>query len=119
MSPKRTFNIEEAEEIGLVLGIDWKQVNLNEFRRGLEVELEHGARDPETNVTGDDLQLTGKIAWAHLTARAGPSKVAKKPSPVVFTIRPACSLILGSITSRRSAFSAANVPLSSRPMRRE
>jgi hypothetical protein len=30
------------------------------------VELEHGARDPETNVTGDDLGLTGKIAWAHL-----------------------------------------------------
>ena len=33
---------------------------------GLEVELEHGARDPQTNVTGDDLIMTGKIAWAHL-----------------------------------------------------
>jgi hypothetical protein len=39
---------------------------LEQFRRGLEVELEHGARDPETNVTSDDLLLTGKIAWAHL-----------------------------------------------------
>jgi hypothetical protein len=66
MSPKRTFTIEEAKEVGAKLGIDLKQINPNEFRRGLEVELEHGARDPETNVTGDDLQLTGKIAWAHL-----------------------------------------------------
>lgn len=33
---------------------------------GLDVELEHGARDPETNVTGDDELTTGKIAWAHL-----------------------------------------------------
>lgn len=66
MSQKRTFTLEEAETIGSKLSIDWQQVNPNEFRRGLEVELEHGARDPETNVTGDDLYLTGKIAWAHL-----------------------------------------------------
>jgi hypothetical protein len=32
----------------------------------LHVELEHGTRDPETNVTGDDPVLTGKIALAHL-----------------------------------------------------
>ena len=36
------------------------------FRNGMEVELEHGAHDPQTNVTGDDPILTGKIAWAHL-----------------------------------------------------
>lgn len=66
MSPKRTFTLDQAKDIGAALGVDWLQVNQNEFRRGLEVELEHGARDPETNVTGDDLQLTGKIAWAHL-----------------------------------------------------
>ncbi len=66
MSQKRTFTLEEAKTIGSKLSIDWQQVNPNEFRRGLEVELEHGARDPETNVTGDDLYLTGKIAWAHL-----------------------------------------------------
>ena len=29
-------------------------------------ELEHGTRDPETNVTDDDLSQTGKIALAHL-----------------------------------------------------
>jgi hypothetical protein len=57
---------EEARRIGASLGIDWTKVDLEQFRRGLEVELEHGARDPETNVTNDDLNLTGKIAWAHL-----------------------------------------------------
>ncbi len=48
------------------LGLDWADVDLEQFRRGLEVELEHGAIDPETDVTGDDLVLTGRIAWAHL-----------------------------------------------------
>jgi hypothetical protein len=63
---KRRISAEEAREVGTSLGIDWKSVELEQFRRGLEVELEHGARDPETNVTSDDLGLTGKIAWAHL-----------------------------------------------------
>jgi len=66
MSEKRRFSPDEAKRIGNNLGIDWNQVDLEEFRRGLEVELEHGARDPETNVTNDDLTLTGKIALAHL-----------------------------------------------------
>jgi hypothetical protein len=57
---------EEARSVGTQIGIDWEQIDLEQFRRGIEVELEHGARDPETNVTGDDLALTGKIAWAHL-----------------------------------------------------
>ena len=39
---------------------------MEQFRRGLEVELEHGAQDPDTNVTDDDMTVTGKIAWAHL-----------------------------------------------------
>ena len=66
MSGKRRFDAEEARALGTAVGIDWAQVDLEQFRRGLEVELEHGARDPETNVTNDDLTLTGKIAWAHL-----------------------------------------------------
>ena len=33
---------------------------------GLEVELEHGSRDPATNVSDDDEVTTSKIAWAHL-----------------------------------------------------
>ena len=66
MSAKRKFSTEEARSIGTQLKIDWSQIDLEQFRRGLEVELEHGAIDPQTNVTGDDLALTGKIAWAHL-----------------------------------------------------
>lgn len=63
---KRNVAAEEAKRIGTTLGIDWARVDLEQFRRGLEVEFEHGAHDPETNVTNDDVVLTGKIAWAHL-----------------------------------------------------
>ncbi len=66
MEDKRHFSIDEARAIGAGLGIDWTKVDLEQFRRGLEVELEHGARDPETDVTHNDPVLTGKIAWAHL-----------------------------------------------------
>ena len=66
MASKRQIDAEEARKVGTALGMDWTKVDPEQFRRGLEVELEHGARDPETNVTNDDLALTGKIAWAHL-----------------------------------------------------
>ena len=62
------FTREEAQRIGTEIGIEWaaSPFDLEQFRMGLEIELEHGARDPETDVTGDDPLLTGKIAWAHL-----------------------------------------------------
>jgi hypothetical protein len=63
---KRPFTQEQARGVGDTLGIDWKTIDLEQFRRGLEVELEHGTRDPQTNVTGDNVIRTGKIAWAHL-----------------------------------------------------
>jgi len=66
MSQKIKFNQEEAKRIGDALGVNWSEVRLEEFRAGLEVELEHGARDLETNVTDDDEIQTGKIALAHL-----------------------------------------------------
>jgi hypothetical protein len=66
MSPKREFTNEDATRIGNVLGVQWAEVRLEEFRVGLAVELEHGAHDPETNVTDDDELVTGKIALAHL-----------------------------------------------------
>jgi hypothetical protein len=66
MSDQRQITLEETRSTGVRLGLDWAKVDLEQFRRGLEVELEHGARDPETDVTHDDLMLTGKIAWAHL-----------------------------------------------------
>jgi hypothetical protein len=66
MSEERKITAEEARTTGTQLGLDWAKINLEQFRRGLEVELEHGAHDPETDVTHDDMKLTGKIAWAHL-----------------------------------------------------
>lgn len=63
---KKEFSTEEAQKIGESIGIDFTKYNLEEFRMGLAVELEHGADDPETNVTNSDEKLTGKIAWAHL-----------------------------------------------------
>jgi hypothetical protein len=66
MTSKRKISTEEAQRVGATLGLDWRKVDLEQFRRGLEVELEHGAHDQETNVTNDDIYLTGKIAWAHL-----------------------------------------------------
>jgi len=60
------FSNEEARKIGDELGIDWTKIDFEQFRMGLEVELEHGSADPRTNVTNNDPILTGKIAWAHL-----------------------------------------------------
>lgn len=66
MSTNQKFSVEEARAIGTRLGLDWTRIDLEQFRRGLEIELEHGARDADTDVTRDDPVLTGKIAWAHL-----------------------------------------------------
>jgi uncharacterized protein DUF5661 len=60
------FSDEEARRIGSELGIDWSKIDYEQFKMGLEVELEHGKVDSKTNVTNDDPILTGKIAWAHL-----------------------------------------------------
>lgn len=60
------FSIEEAKWAGDQLGIDWNTFNIEQFRMGLEVELEHGLADPVTNVTNNDLIMTAKIALAHL-----------------------------------------------------
>ena len=66
MDSGKKFTGEEAKRIGDKLGINWNEVELSEFRIGLGVELEHGSRDPDTDVTNDDEILTGKIALAHL-----------------------------------------------------
>ena len=63
---RREVTREEAQAMGEQLGITWKEFNVEQFRRGMVVELEHGLHDPATNVTDDDLYLTAKIALAHL-----------------------------------------------------
>jgi hypothetical protein len=68
MPVRSTFDPDEALRVATSLGLDLgsEPFSLDEFRRGMEVELEHGRRDPATNVTGDDPLTTGKIALAHL-----------------------------------------------------
>ena len=68
MEQDRAFSTEEARRIGEQIGIDWQSspFDVEQFRMGLAVELEHGRHDPATNVTDDDEVTTGKIAWAHL-----------------------------------------------------
>jgi hypothetical protein len=63
---KKTFTAEEAKKIGEQLGIDWTKFDVEQYRMGMNVELEHGSQDPITNVTNDDPLTTGKIALAHL-----------------------------------------------------
>lgn len=63
---KERFTAQEAKKVGEELGIKWDKFDLDQFRRGMDVELEHGTRDPSTNVTNDDPIMTGKIALAHL-----------------------------------------------------
>ena len=63
---KKSFTAEEAKIIGEQLGIDWGNFDVEQFRMGMDVELEHGTVDPVTNVTNDDSLMTGKIALAHL-----------------------------------------------------
>jgi Protein of unknown function (DUF5661) len=68
MTQRKSFTVQEARQIGEQVGIDWDAApfDVEQFRRGLDVELEHGLHDPSTNVTDDDPVITGKIALAHL-----------------------------------------------------
>ncbi|HEU5171958.1 MAG TPA: DUF5661 family protein [Nitrososphaeraceae archaeon] len=53
-------------KVGETLGVDWSKFDIEQFRMGLDVELEHGIRNEHTDVTHDDEIMTGKIALAHL-----------------------------------------------------
>ena len=68
MDEHANFSQDEARAIGERIGIDWStsRFDVEQFRMGLGVELEHGRRDPATNVSDDDEITTGKIARAHL-----------------------------------------------------
>ncbi len=63
---KKSFTKEEAKEIGEKLGVKWDKFDVEEFRKGMDIELEHGTVNSVTNVTNDDPLLTGKITLAHL-----------------------------------------------------
>jgi hypothetical protein len=65
---RKAFSTEEARRVGEQIGIDWESApfDVEQFRTGMDVELEHGTHDPGTNVTDDSPTVTGKIALAHL-----------------------------------------------------
>ena len=68
MSESSSFTVEEARTSGERIGIEWNSspFDVEQFRMGMDVELEHGTQDPQTNVTDDDIIVTAKIARAHL-----------------------------------------------------
>jgi hypothetical protein len=68
MSDTTHFTAEQARVAGEQIGIDWETspFAVEQFRMGIDVELEHGTQDLETNVTDDDVIVTAKIARAHL-----------------------------------------------------
>lgn len=68
MTGKRHFTTDEARAAGERIGIEWgtSAFDVDQFRMGMDVELEHGTRDVATNVTDDDVEVTAKIARAHL-----------------------------------------------------
>jgi len=68
MSDEAHFTAEQARTAGERIGIDWptSPFDVEQFRMGMDVELEHGTQDLQTNVTDDDVTVTAKIARAHL-----------------------------------------------------
>ena len=68
MSERTVFTADQARAAGERIGIDWatSRFDVEQLRMGMDVELEHGTHDPETNVTDDDVVVTAKIARAHL-----------------------------------------------------
>ena len=60
------FDIKDAVEIANKLNIRFNKFNIKDFLTGLNIELEHGKINQKTNVTNDDLEMTAKIALAHL-----------------------------------------------------
>ena len=68
MTGGASFTSDQAKQIGSEIGVDWSTAafDVEQFRMGLDVELEHGLHDPVTDVTNNDPVVTGKIALAHL-----------------------------------------------------
>jgi hypothetical protein len=68
VNQRNSFTSDEAAQVGAQIGIDWSSApfDVEQFRMGMDIELEHGLHDLATNVTDSDPIVTGKIALAHL-----------------------------------------------------
>lgn len=71
---KKEFTKEECKKVGDEIGVDWNKHTLENFTIGMNIELEHGTMYPETNITNDDLIITGKIALVHMNEKPGTGK---------------------------------------------
>ena len=60
------YNITDAKNVGKILNIQFDKFTPQDLLEGLNIELEHGTINPNTNITNDSLILTAKIALAHL-----------------------------------------------------
>ena len=58
--------VKEAAKILKIVNVEKMKIPLEDFRMGLAVELEHGTRFKDANVTNNHPILTGKIVLAHL-----------------------------------------------------
>jgi hypothetical protein len=58
--------LDEARRIQAEVGGETAELTPEQFKQGLEVELEHGITFPDANVTNNHPLLTGKIVLAHL-----------------------------------------------------
>ena len=54
--------MQQTKEVGEVLGVTWEKFDVEQFRKGMEIEQEHASGDMDTDVTGDDPIVIGKIA---------------------------------------------------------
>ena len=59
-------SVDDAKKIGRELGIDFRKLSPTLFQKAMKIELEHGKKFSRTNITNNDLLITGKIALAHL-----------------------------------------------------
>jgi hypothetical protein len=66
VSERRRTTSEEAKRVGDAIGVDWARFDLEQFRAGMDAEVERGAHDPQIGVAHDDPLRTGKIALARL-----------------------------------------------------
>ncbi|MGE4353273.1 MAG: DUF5661 family protein [Oscillospiraceae bacterium] len=64
----KKFTRSDALAIAKQLGVDFDKeaFTAEDYVEGINIELEHGTVDPQTNVSNDDPLITGKIALAHL-----------------------------------------------------
>ena len=60
------FSMKDTLDIANKLNINFDNFSVEDFLVGLNIELEHGLINQKTNVTNDNLEMTAKIALAHL-----------------------------------------------------